>query len=299
MEENKISKINKKYLAIGIVVAALATGSIGYMYTKHIVNEDKTELTVKNNVQDDIQATSTVIGYEMKTFNDIFGTTTLPYITQYENASTTKFVNDDIDEIRNTYQCFDTDSTKEYLIETLLDIDSSYKQKDLEKLSKNQLSSIFSKEKDWYSELNANNIYAKNDIFSFVYTAGSYCGGGHPSYGTYGVTYDLKKGKSLTLEDIFDDYTNSSVQEVFFEYYRKQISKQDPDEDSECIDSVDPGAGSRAIANATFYIADKDIVIIPILSHAETPCQYEVHVPLSSIMSRVKKDSILSRVSLK
>lgn len=309
----------KKYaIEIASVIIGLCFVMLGYYsYLEYKKIESVAPVVVQENINQ--KEGDGVAEYEIKTIVDIGSTSTFPFITKYSNEGIKNTVNESIKKL--SVSCYSPEDTKESLIEMVLGTGLSnngkqYAEKDLQKLSSDEIKRILTESKYMYSEGgvhdNYKNIYAKNDIFSFAYYADYYCGGAYPDTWTSGITFDLKTGKEVKLDDIFENYekregleigelfsgrSDVGVKEVFLNYYIKDyLQLSNGQDDSGCVEELDPNRGSTAFLYASFYIDDNNIYIVPSLPHVIRACSADIKVPIKEVIKYAKPGSILSRI---
>jgi hypothetical protein len=308
----------KKYaIEIASVIIGLCFVMLGYYsYIEYKKIDSVAPVVVQENINP--KEGDGVAEYEIKTIVDIGSTSTFPFITKYRSESVKNTVNESIKEL--SVNCFWPEDTRESLIQDVLGTGLSnngkqYTEKDLQKLSSDEIKKILADSQYLFAEVgvhdNYKNIYAKNDIFSFGYYYNTSCGG-RPNAGTVGVTYDLKTGKEVTLDDIFQNYekresleigelfsgrSDVGVKEVFLDYYIKDyLQLSNGQDDNGCVEELDPNRGSTAFLYSTFYIDDTNIYIIPSLPQAIKVCSMDIKVPIKEVIKYAKPGSILSRI---
>ncbi len=279
---------NKQYIAVLIIIGLILMGLAYFFY----INKTNPSSPIVNIIQNSIDSSGD-IAYELRTTIAAGSTTTIPYLTSYSNQLALVDVNAKQDEFQARSLCFTKEDIKDDLIEMALFDNDNLLRKDLEQMTLEQIQNILVVNKGWYSETITNNVYAKNDILSFGYSSGSYCGGAYPNYGTYGQNYDLKTGTEIKLPELFEAYDQSPVINIFFEYYKKQYSTENLDDYEDCFEIVDPKDENSTFKYANFYLKDEEIIVMPALAHFAAPCQADVRVPLKEVVQYATKDSLL------
>jgi len=142
-------------------------------------------------------------------------------------------------------------------------------------------------------------IELNNKYVAYTVTSSSYCGGAHPNYGTYHLSFDAKTGEKLDLskEVPLQNYDGDNVDWDARDKYQQELAQ--------IIFDQAKATGSTAIKDTECYedMTDAEVVeqiksFWPSISglapgnkvmtstsppHVATPCQFDLAVPLEAV----------------
>lgn len=155
-------------------------------------------------------------------------------------------------------------------------------------------------------EATAQVIELNNKYVAYKVTSSSYCGGAHPNYGTYHLTFDAKTGEQLDLGkevplqnfdgdvdwDARDKYQQELAQIIFDE---AKASGSTAIKDTGCFEDITDAEVVQQIKEfwpAISGLAPGNKVMTSISPpHVATPCQFDLPVDLSAVEKYLAPDS--------
>ena len=194
-------------------------------------------------------------------------TTSFPRLTSFRDSSVMKRVNDQLDQETRKFKCEDDSNPKtEFMVQ-------------------------------------ASVTYAARDIFSIDASASYNCGGPYPTNDAdMSMTFDLKTGNRVELEDLFDGYSTDKrkILEMAFanqiEHTAKLLAAKTED-DGSCekntdLYTVDNLAGS----SFSFSFAPAGLQMKPQWPHVVEVCAERVTVPYKMLSPFARASGLLARV---
>lgn len=143
-----------------------------------------------------------------------------------------------------------------------------------------------------YTEIGYDVEYADNNLVSIGFSEGVYTGGAHPNHFSYGLTYDLKNGKQLSLADLFKP--NSNYLKVISDYSIASLKKELTEMSDE--EWIKNGAGPDAENFKSWNLTEKGLVInfdpYQVAAYAAGPQM--VVIPFDKLNSILKPDGAVS-----
>lgn len=141
--------------------------------------------------------------------------------------------------------------------------------------------------------------FVGEDMFSVRITEGWMCGAPYPTTGADGsVSFDLRTGKLVTLEDLFAAGALARADELLFAYQRAQarLVKPGSGDESECLDRFRPET-ELPHGDTRFHFSPGGLVVTEELPHAMAACAYEVTVPYAALAPVAAPGSALARLA--
>ncbi len=155
----------------------------------------------------------------------------------------------------------------------------------------------------------AENTELNSNYISYKVTVSSYCGGAHPNYGTYHLTFNAKTGAKLDInkEVPRQNTDGDNVDWDAREKYQRELaevmlqeakaSNSTAIKDTECYEGLTDAEVVEQILQ--FYPAisglgpDKKVITSTSPPHVATPCQFDLPVPLSAVEKFLAPDSVI------
>lgn len=159
-------------------------------------------------------------------------------------------------------------------------------------------------------EATAENTSLNPDYVSYKVTYSSYCGGAHPNYGTYHLTFNAKTGakvdfdKEVPRQDASGDNVDwdarnkyqRELAEVMFQ--QAKATNSTALNDTECYEGSDEEIIQQIL---DFYPSisglgpDKKVITSTSPPHVATPCQFDLPVSLQSVEKFLAPDSVIKQ----
>ena len=162
---------------------------------------------------------------------------------------------------------------------------------------------------EYYADMNAKISEENSNYVSVAASYDTYCGGAHPNYGMYYLTFNVQSGQVVDMDvevpaqKYNDDYdAHEKFQIKLAEIMAANIEKNDPqlkDEKFQCL--VDAKDSSESIAEfikdmyPTLAGLGKDNSIIATISppHAMAACTFDLSLSLKEVDSLVAPASVI------
>jgi hypothetical protein len=154
----------------------------------------------------------------------------------------------------------------------------------------------------YYYDASAKVVGLNRRYVGLEITYSDYCGGAHPNYGTYNLTFDSKTGESvmvreeIPLQNVYSDESEAyraELAEIMYNEMKRQGKK------SECYDDL---SKSEAIENMTWDYPSisglarfKKVIIRTSPAHANAVCGTSVRVSYNKVKKYIKSGSILHK----
>ncbi len=150
----------------------------------------------------------------------------------------------------------------------------------------------------YYASVSARIVGLNKNYVGVEATTSSYCGGAHPNYGTYYMTFDSKTGEQVLLDseipvqdlsgdnwDKFHAYQKELAQ-IIYKNIGSEIAK-DADAYSGCYSGQTKQEVLESLESffplISGYAANKTVVLTVNPPHVATPCALSVRVPFAEV----------------
>lgn len=153
-------------------------------------------------------------------------------------------------------------------------------------------------------------IVALNQLYvGFEVTHSSYCGGAHPNYGTYHLTFDAQTGKEVDMHnevpaqnfdgdinwDEFGKYQEELAEIIYKNMDLVKMDYSDEGFESDCLSSEDGKTAAieqivMLFPTISGLAKDKKVIIGTSPAHVATVCAFSIRVPFSEVKKYFKKD---------
>ncbi|MCC2679773.1 MAG: hypothetical protein K0R29_2349 [Pseudobdellovibrio sp.] len=150
-------------------------------------------------------------------------------------------------------------------------------------------------------------IELNDKYIAYTVTSSSYCGGAHPNYGTYHLTFDAKTGEKLDLgkEVPLQNYDGDNVDWDARDKYQQELaeimlreakaSNSTAIKDTECYEDLSDAEVVEQIKSFWPSISGlapgNKVMTSTSPPHVATPCQFDLPVPLEAVEKFLAPDS--------
>lgn len=207
---------------------------------------------------------------------------------------------------------FDDSSKNYYSLLTIHQLLPAAVAKASEEINKNLLSSIRAygcdaqeaeeSANEYDYSVNARLIALNSSYVAYELTMNSYCGGAHPNYATYYMTFNAQTGDEIVINNEVPMQKDEVAYEEFKQYQAEiaEVIYSSADFkklDNGCFDGLSKKETIEELAAYYPYIAGlakgKKVVLAVSVSHANTPCAFSVRVPAKDVKHFIAKDSVI------